>query len=200
MNSVFGRTTFMLNRISMHFANVGFRQLFVPTGTLILANEKSDWFLSLLRHNGCNILFWKSRHHIPTDPYGYRRLTVRESISPPGGEKKKLDGVTYIRGRYTPNDASNDTEPHNAEENHSWRIDRSTIDCEINERELPSPPLFTLFFQLPFSNCVRLSIEHARWSIELCTLCFFLSDCCTCPGRSRRNWIVDCTRCFKQTT
>lgn len=54
MNSVYDEQRLCLTDIDT-YRNVGFIQLFVPTGTLILADEKSDWFCSL-RHNGCNIL------------------------------------------------------------------------------------------------------------------------------------------------
>lgn len=54
MNSVYDEQRLCLTDIDT-YRNVGFIQLFVPTGTLILADEKSDWFSSL-RHNGCNIL------------------------------------------------------------------------------------------------------------------------------------------------
>lgn len=55
MNSVYNEQRLCLTDIDT-YRNVGFIQLFVPTGTLILADKKSDWFSSL-RHNGCNILF-----------------------------------------------------------------------------------------------------------------------------------------------
>lgn len=110
MNSVFVEQRLCLADIDA-FRNVGFIQLFVPTGTLILANEESDWFLSLIRHNGCNILFRKSGHHIPTDPH--RRPPVDIHVLPfenryrarnkkkKKKKKRELDGITYIRGRYT---------------------------------------------------------------------------------------------------